>query len=228
MNRNKSNIQGNIEEFVQNNSIFLLTTVNNTDLLPLDNIQYSFYYTIKSRDKNCRDIIDFYKRKIKTRTSFQDLNESKKLKYEEIIHSIIDKFNSEVMTLNEFQILSFSRYQNKFFYYDYILIFTEKNTYLLTAIHLAQFVEFDEEPESKKAMKFHEKFRINISKNNIIELKDIKFSVIYGKSTQIGFLCISIGIVIIVFSLLGIFSILSIYFGIFAIIGGLLWFFPIK
>lgn len=223
----ENKIKSRTELYSNFNYIFISTDIEFEDLTA-ESLQKSLYYTINNKTKNCSVIVDFIHNKIGNKEGLGELTDKEIRKYETIINKDIEEFNHYMEENLGIPVLVFARYRINFFYYDNILLSAGKNAILLTIIHLAQFVEFENLPKYRKFLDIHKKFKINIEKNNQIPLEEIKFSVLYGKSIPIGTSCISVGIITIILSLFQVIFFWSFIFGIFAIIVGLLWFIPIK
>jgi hypothetical protein len=210
------------------NYIFISTDIKLDDTITIESLKKSLYYTINNNSKHCNEIVDLIQNKIKNKEELIELSDKEKIKFETIINEDIKEFNHYMEKNIEGSISVFARYRINFFYYDNILLSTEKNAILLTIIHLAQFAEFENLPDYQKFVDIHKKFKINIDKNNQIPLEEINFSILYGKSIPIGVSCISVGVLTVILSLFQVIFFWSFIFGIFAIIVGLLWFIPIK
>ncbi|MHA1270729.1 MAG: hypothetical protein ACTSPY_13130 [Candidatus Helarchaeota archaeon] len=224
---NKTKTQNETMKIVKNNGIFLLSSFEFNDKDTVKSYKNSFYYTIFNNIKFCSFVIDFETNKYKDKSSFNPISKDVNNNTLTIADEIIKRINLDDHNLNHYKLLAFSRYRFKYFYIDHLLIQSNSKVYLITSIHLAQFVEFDEFPNYKPIIKFHNKWIRNLKIRNDFELKDIRFSILYGKSNTFSFICILIGFIIIFLSIFGLINFWSIIFGIFAIIIGIFWFFPI-
>ncbi|MBD3227477.1 MAG: hypothetical protein GF329_04740 [Candidatus Lokiarchaeota archaeon] len=221
------NIKNETEIIKKSFGIFIITEFyqqHRSDQVPLD---HSFYYTINNNLKSPNFIIDFKTKRIKRKDSIEDLRNEEEKKYKDIIKSIIEKVK-EIKGIDSYEIISFCRSSLDYFYIDHLLLTEKSKIILLNVIHLAQFANLDYNPDIKPYIKFQNKMLHNYIHNKGFKLENIHFSKLYGKSTKIAIFCISIGIFIIFASLIGLINIWSIFFGIFAILTGILWLFPIK
>ncbi|MHA1229615.1 MAG: hypothetical protein ACTSRP_00845 [Candidatus Helarchaeota archaeon] len=213
---------------IKNNAIYIITHLPASTFNPAI-IKNAFYYTIANNIKNCLFIIDFESNEYKTKVSTTEINKNLIHFSEELIRKIIVDVNFNNINRESLILGSLCRYRKKYEYIDHFLIRDlNNNYYLLSTIHLAQFIEFEDVPKFHKGMLFHKKLIINIRKKNCINLNDVHFTFLYGRSYPIGFMCIGIGTFIIIFSILQVINFWNIIFGIFAILLGISWLVPIK
>ena len=214
-------------EIKKKNVIFLLSKKYKNNKNKLANSKSSFFLTVSNNIKFCSYIIDFELNKLKNKNEFIDLplNNAKYLK--KLYFKIVKMFDLENINLSSCKLTAFSRYLFNYFYIDHLLLQNENYDYLITSVHLAQFAEFDEIPNYKFVTKFHKNWMKNLKISKKFQINEINFSPLYGKSNIIGTISISIGCIIILLSIFALTDFWGIIFGIFAIIIGILWFFPI-
>jgi len=221
----------------QKNFILILTEIelkitdnyHNNEYIKLDNnINGCFYRIIKNDFKLFKFIVDFKINKYREKNEIINLTKDKFHSFKNIIDSLLNIIRDFYKISNNYSPYLFARSLLNSFLHDFLL-FKLKNCYhFITIIHLPQFVKFDVQPEYEFLLNYHTKFIKNVIKIKFIDLEDLYSSFLYGKSLSISVICISFGILVITLSIINVLNFWNIIFGIIAILGGILWLFPIK